>query len=276
MIEIKNDLILQVTKKNMKKKIIYLFLLSILMGGCGSPKKIIYLQDVKTESKKIDNSYELKIQDDDLLSITVNSKNPELSIPFNLPYVSYQTAKTSDPTMMATTQQLQGHLVDSKGDIYFPVLGKIHVEGLTRLELANLIKDSLTTDKYIIDPVVNVKLLNYKISVIGEVAKPGTFNMTTDRVTLLDALSMAGDLTIYGKRDKVYVIREVDGQRTIDVVDLRSADIFTSPSYYLRQNDIVYVVPNRSRVGQSVYNSNLPLLVSGISILTTIFLFFFK
>jgi polysaccharide export outer membrane protein len=260
----------------MKKKIIYLFLLSILMGGCGSSKKIIYLQDVKTESKKIDNSYELKIQEDDLLSITVNSKNPELSLPFNLPLVAYQTGRPSDQTMIGGTLQLQGHLVDSKGDIYFPILGKIHAAGRSRLELANLIKDSLIKNDYIKDPIVNVRLLNYKISVMGEVTRPGTFPITSDRLTLLDALSMAGDLTIYGKRNRVYVIREDMGQRTINIVDLRSSDIFSSPYYYLHQNDIVYVEPNRSRIGQSVYDSNLPLVISAVSILTTIFLFFLK
>ena len=154
----------------------------------------------------------------------------------------------------------------------FPILGKIHVAGLTRLQLTELIKNKLIEEDLIKDPVVTVQFLNFKVSVMGEVSRPGSFTINSDRITLLEALSMAGDLTIYGRRDRVAVIREVDGQRTILFHDLRSADIFSSPCYYLQQNDIVYVEPNKAKAGTSEINQNTSASVwlSAVSILASI------
>ena len=171
-----------------------------------------------------------------------------------------------------------GYLVDTNGEIDFPILGKMHVAGLTRLQLTELIKQRLTEEDLIKDPVVTVQFLNYKVSVMGEVNRPGSFNISGDRITLLEALSMAGDLTIYGRRDRVAVIRENDGQRTILYHDLRSSDVFNSPCYYLQQNDIVYVEPNNSKAGQSEINQNKSvgvwlsagsILVSIVSLIVT-------
>lgn len=256
----------------------YVICLMLLLASCTSSKKIVYLQDVSNYDKKsITQSYEVKIQCDDLLGITINSLNPELTIPFTLPMVSYQTGK-GDPLSATGSQQLQGLLVDREGQINFPVLGKLSVAGLTRMELIEMIENKLKKGGYIDDPIVTVKYLNFKISVLGEVASPGTFNITTDRITLLEALSMAGDLTIYGKRNNVSVIRENNDERQIIVLDLRSSDLFNSPAYYLQQNDVIYVEPNRAKAAQSGINQNnsVGIWISVASFLTTLGVLIFK
>lgn len=240
----------------------------LLLTACTSSKKILYLQDVQPlKQQDIENQYEVKIHNDDLLAILVNSKNPELALPFNMPIVSYQMGYQN-----TYTQRILGYLVDSDGNIDFPILGKIHVAGMTRKELTEYLKQRLMDEDYIKDPIVTIQFLNFKISVMGEVNRPGSFDISSDRITLLEALSKAGDLTIYGRRDRVAVIREVDGVRTILYHDLRSSDIFQSPCYYLQQNDIVYVEPNKAKTGQSRINQNNSVSVwtSVISVLTSI------
>lgn len=240
----------------------------VLCTSCASSKKVVYLQDVvPLKQQVIEQKYEVYIHNDDLLAIMVNSKNPELALPFNMPMVTYQLGSQSAPQ-----QRVLGYLVDTNGDIDFPILGKLHVAGLTRLQLTDLIKQRLIEEDLIKDPIVTVQFLNYKVAVMGEVNRPGSFNISGDRITLLDALSMAGDLTIYGRRDRVAVIREKDGKRTILFHDLRSADIFNSPCYYLQQNDIVYVEPNKSKAGQSEINQNksVGVWLSAASILVSI------
>lgn len=240
----------------------------ILFSACNSTKEVVYLQDVvPLKQQDIERKYEVFIHEDDLLSIMVNSKDPELALPFNMPLVTYQIGSES-----SGQQRVLGYLVDTNGDIDFPILGKIHVVGLSRLELRDLIKEKLISGDYIKDPVVTVQFLNYKVSVMGEVARPGSFTITGDRITLLEALSMAGDLTIYGRRDRVAVIREENGKRTILFHDLRSSDIFTSPCYYLQQNDIVYVEPNKAKAGQRDINQNnsVSVWLSAVSVLAAV------
>ena len=242
------------------------FLSLLLCASCTSSKKVVYLQDViPLKQQEIEKKYEVMIHSDDLLAIMVNSKNPELALPFNMPMVSYQLGGVSGQ------QRVLGYLVDSDGNIDFPILGTIHAEGSTRKDLTAYIKKRLIDENLIKDPIVTVQFLNYKVSVMGEVARPGSFNITSDRITLLEALSMAGDLTIYGRRDRVAVIREKEGKRTILFHDLRSADIFLSPCYYLQQNDIVYVEPNKAKAGQSGINQNNSATVwlSALSILAS-------
>ena len=184
-----------------------------------------------------------------------------------MPLVSYQIGGQN-----VSQQRLVGYLVNQDGNIDFPILGEIHVEGLTRMQATELIKKRLIEEELIKDPIVTVQFLNFKVSVIGEVGRPGTFDISGDRITLLEALSMAGDLTIYGRRDRVAVIREKDGKRSILYHDLRSSDIFQSPCYYLQQNDIVYVEPNNAKTGQSRINSNnsVGVWLSGVSVLASI------
>lgn len=240
----------------------------ILFSACNSTKEVVYLQDVvPLKQQDIERKYEVFIHEDDLLSIMVNSKDPELALPFNMPLVTYQIGSES-----SGQQRVLGYLVDTNGDIDFPILGKIHVAGLSRLELRDLIKKKLISGDYIKDPVVTVQFLNYKVSVMGEVARPGSFTITGDRITLLEALSMAGDLTIYGRRDRVAVIREENGKRTILFHDLRSSEIFTSPCYYLQQNDIVYVEPNKAKAGQRDINQNnsVSVWLSAVSVLAAV------
>lgn len=243
--------------------------MAIAFTACTSRKEIVYLQDVvPLKQQEIIQKYEVIIHSDDLLAIMVNSKDPELALPFNLPMVTYQLGSTEG----GGQQRVLGYLVDNEGNIDFPILGEIHVEGLTRMQLTALIKDRLIKGDLIKDPIVTVQFLNYKVSVMGEVARAGSFDISGDRITLLEALSMAGDLTIYGKRDRVAVIREKDGVRTILYHDLRSSDLFKSPCYYLQQNDIVYVEPNKARAGQSGINQNnsVGVWLSAVSILASI------
>lgn len=260
----------------LKKYVTYLLLcMAVFFTACTSTKKIIYLQDVvPLKQQEIEQKYEVIIHGDDLLAIMVNSRDPELAMPFNMPMVTFQLGTLGS----SGQQRILGYLVDTNGDIDFPILGRIHAEGLTRMQLTELIKNKLIEGDLIKDPIVTVQFLNFKISVMGEVSRPGSFTISGDRITLLEALSMAGDLTIYGRRDRVGVIRENNGKRTILFHDLRSADIFNSPCYYLQQNDIVYVEPNKAKSGQSSINQNnsIGVWVSVISLLTTIAVLIFK
>ena len=253
---------------NRKMKNLLWLSLILLFTSCAAPKEVLYFQDVVSlKEEVVDKGYEAKIHKDDLLAIMVNSKDPELALPFNMPIVTFQIGG-----QYSVQQRLLGYLVDQNGDIDFPILGKLHVEGLTRMQLTELIKRKLVDEDLIKDPIVTVQFLNYKISVLGEVARPGSFEISGDRITLLEALGMAGDLTIYGRRDRIAVIRENDGKRQILYHDLRDSDIFQSPCYYLQQNDIVYVEPNRARSGQSRVNSNnsVGVWMSGVSVLTSV------
>ena len=246
---------------------VFLCLIAFL-ASCSAPKEVLYLQDIASiKEENIDKNYEVIIHKDDLLAILVNSKDPELALPFNMPVVTYQIGAQT-----TAQQRLLGYLVDQNGDIDFPILGKIHVEGLTRMQVTELIKQKLMSEDLIKDPIVTVQFLNFKVSVMGEVTRPGTFDISGDRIALLEALSMAGDLTIYGRRDRVAVIREKDGKRRILYHDLRSSDIFQSPCYYLQQNDIVYVEPNKAKTGQSRINSNnsVGVWLSAVSVLASI------
>lgn len=228
---------------------------ALLVVSCASQQDISYLQGAQDgAAQMIQSPYKVTIKPDDQIAIMVNSRDSELAQMFNLPMTSYQTGtKTTGQNMVLA------YLVDPEGNIDFPQLGVIKVAGFTRSDLAKYIKEELISRGLVNDPVVTIQFQNYQVSVIGEVARPGSFSITSDRITIFDALSLAGDMTIYGQRDNVKVIREDDGQRVISIVDLRSADILDSPYYYLQQNDVVYVEPNKARAGQSEINSNRTL-----------------
>jgi polysaccharide export outer membrane protein len=229
-----------------------LLLFTLLLVGCTSQKQVVYLQDLPAAYSDTSNpNYEPHIQPDDMISIIVNSRNPELVQMFNLPLVTNYVGGTQ-----AQQNRVLGYSVDREGCIDFPQLGSIHLGGMTRNEVKKFIQQELIDKGLVGDPVVTVQFLNFKVSVLGEVAKPGSFEVTGDRITLLDAISRAGDLTIYGKRDNVKVIREAGGERSVATLDLRSKDIFSSPYYYLSQNDVVYVEPNKAKAGQREINQN--------------------
>ena len=247
--------------------------LLLATASCSTYKKINYLQDVVPDkAERIAINKGILIQPKDMISIVVSSRNPELALMFNLPVISYQAG--SEVVSGQGTQRLLGYVVDNDGNIDFPVLGLIKAAGMTRWELANEIKSMIIEQNYIKDPVVTVEFMNFKISVMGEVRAPGTYTIEGDKITLLQALSLAKDLTIFGRRDNVSVIREQDGERVIYQVDLRSVSLFESPAYYLQQNDIVYVEPNKVRAGQSTINENnvksVSLWVSVGSFLTSL------
>lgn len=239
----------------LKPAIVLLSILTLAVTSCNTYRKINYLQDVvPDEAERIAINKGILIQPKDMISIVVSSRNPVLALMFNLPVISYQAG--SESVSGQGSQRLLGYVVDNDGNIDFPILGLIHAAGLTRWELANEIKSKIVGMNYIKDPVVTVEFMNFKISVMGEVTSPGTYNIEGDKITLLQALSLAKDLTIFGRRDNVSVIREQDGERIVYQVDLRSASLFDSPAYYLQQNDIVYVEPNKVRAGQSTINEN--------------------
>ena len=253
--------------------VLVIMALALSAVSCNTYRKINYLQDiVPDKAERIAINKGILIQPKDMISIVVSIRNPELALIFNLPVISYQAG--SEVVSGQGSQRLLGYVVDNDGYIDFPVLGLVKAAGLTRWELANEIKSMIIEGNYINDPVVTVEFMNFKISVMGEVTSPGTYNIEGDKITLLQALSLAKDLTIFGRRDNVSVIREQGDERIIYQVDLRSASIFESPAYYLQQNDIVYVEPNKVRAGQSTINENniksVSLWVSVGSFLTSL------
>lgn len=241
---------------------------AVLLASCGTQKKsILYLQDaVADQPETIVNQYELKIKPSDILGVTVNSRYAELAAPFNLSSITFQNATTGK----ATGNQAQGQVVDDAGFISMPVLGKIKAAGLTRSELAADIEQRLITGGHIKDPVVNIQFLNFKINVLGEVGRPGEFAINSDRVTLFDALSMAGDITDYGVKERITVIREQNGQRTIAYLDATSTDVFKSPYYYLQQNDIIIVDPDEIKQTNTTVNQKGRNTISTVTSLLSI------
>lgn len=245
----------------------------VMLASCANVKDIAYFQDKAIDHpEEIDKHGGIVIQPKDMISIVVSSRNPELSTMFNLPVVSYQAG--SEIVTSAAQQRLMGYVVDNDGYIDFPVLGEINVGGMTRWELSEYIKNTLLEKGYLNDAVVTVEFMNFKVSVLGEVNKPGTYTIEGDKVTVLQALSLAGDLTIFGKRNNVTVIREMDGERIFYNVDLCSVDMFKSPAYNLLQNDIVYVEPSEIKARQSTLDDKglrmTTIMISSGSLLVSV------
>lgn len=242
---------------------LFLGLVLLSMVSCASRKDIVYLQNVDASGNESDAlNYEPKLQKDDLLSIIISADQPELTIPFNMPQIqgNYQINENQDG--------IKTYLIDAYGFIEFPVIGKIKLAGLSRSEAVNKLQSAIK--EYIINPTVNLRILNYKVSVLGEVLKPGVIKVNSERITLLEAISQAGDLTIYGKRDNILVVRESNGKMTYNRVDITKADFINSPFYYLSQNDVVMVEPNNTRVHSSAVGPNVTTVISALSLLGTI------
>ena len=229
----------------MNKKIIWASLLAVLLLTSCARKRIVYLQDMEMGVRyPINLKYEAVVHRDDRLSITVSCKNPELAIPFNIYGGTFKVGSDGNVTADASTRiNEKGYRVDVNGDIDFPILGKLHVEGLKVGEVRDLIKNKIIEGNYMKDPLVAIEFLNFKYTVLGAVGRNGTFSVDGDRITLLEAIANAGDLSAKAKIDRVAVIREIDGERQMFMHDLRSKDLFESPCFYLQQNDIVYVEP---------------------------------
>lgn len=236
----------------------------LLMASCATNKKITYFQDITIVSDSTVSHTlvpEIRFRPDDKISIIVNTQDPELTALFNLPYTSRVVGQVTDN---ATNHGTSAYIVKGDGTIDFPVLGSLTIAGMTRDEVSAYIKQQLVSRNLVNDPVVSVEFLNLQYSVMGEVKAPGSYKITRDRVTLLDAISQAGDMTISGRRDNVLVIRpDSVGKLYAYQVDMRSFEsVVNSPVYYIHQNDYIYVEPNKKRANESTVNANTVSSVS--------------
>ena len=263
---------LRIMMRRLNKRNLWLLLLPFLLTACQSYKKVPYFQNVEVvnEAEQQEKLYDAKIMPKDLLTIVVSCTNPELATPFNLTVASNAGIAVSTSSYVTTQPVLQPYLVDNDGNINFPVLGELKLGGLTKREAERLIIDRLKP--YMKEtPIVTVRMVNYKISVIGEVTRPGTFTISNEKVNLLEALAMAGDMTVYGLRDNVKLIREdANGKQQIVTLDLNKAETILSPYYWLQQNDIVYVTPNKAKARNSDVGNSTSLWFSATSILVSI------
>ena len=252
------------------KKIVFFTLAAMFLASCGSVKNVAYLQNSdQVDFTQSDFLYDARIMPKDVLTITVNTVNPEAAAPFNL------TVPTSFNQQLRNTYSqavLQTYLVDNQGFIDYPVLGRLEVGGLTKSMCEKMLHDKIKP--YLNEtenPVVTVRMSNYKISVIGEVNRPGMFTVSNEKITILEALAQAGDLSIYGVRDRVKLIREdAKGRKEIHTINLNDAEIINSPYYYLQQNDVVYVEPNKVKARNSSVGQTTNLWFSGTSILISL------
>lgn len=243
------------------------FFVVLFLFSCAPRKDSVYYQNIDTMAAgEKQNSYEIKIQPDDLLQIIVSADDPETAIPFNLSTISVPTAGIVNAAQGQL--MMQSYLVDATGTIDFPVLGKLKVGGLSRSEVMQFLEGKIA--KYIKNPIINLRIINFKVSVQGEVTSPGTYSVASDRITLIEALSMAKDLTIYGKRDNILVIREVNGVKSYNRVDLTKGDFINSPFYYLAQNDVIYVEPNKVRINGAAVGANTGVIISITSLVITL------
>ena len=240
-----------------------LIVLALFMCSCNAQRNVLYLQNIEsgTENAITENST-IKIKPLDQIKIVVNSKNPELAIPFNSSsnYNALTGALVSQTN--SGENSIQTLTVDSEGYIVMPILGKVQCAGLTRDELAKSIENLIREGGYIQDPSVNVRFASLTLSILGEVNKPGRYDIRYDHITIFEALALAGDMTIYGNRNDVLVVREVDGKNVVTILDLRSPEVFTSPCYYLEQNDVVIVNPNKYKAATSEINQNRSFWIS--------------
>ena len=228
------------------KKLLLLTFSIILFFSCSSNKSVIYLQGIeKYNETAIPTNYEVKIKPDDHLSIIVNCSKPELAAPFNM-QLSQQTFTGNTTVSLGQGGSPQVFIVKSNGTIDYPFFGEINVKDKTCAELSSHIEQLIKDNGYIQEPLVITKIMNFKISLMGEVNRPGVQNINNNRVTILEAVTNAGDLTIYGKRNKIKLLRESEGKLLTYNVDLTKADIITQPYYYLQQNDVIYVQPNKA------------------------------
>ncbi|WP_428742001.1 polysaccharide biosynthesis/export family protein [Tenacibaculum sp.] len=235
---------------------IVLAIIILTITSCASKKDIVYFQNDEVNQSKTNTSYKTVFKPDDLLQITISALDLEAVKPFNLPAVTFSA--TTDRAV--GTPQQQSYLIDSNGFIDFPVLGQIKLAGLSRTEAINLLKNRLSPD-YIKNPTINIKITNFSVTVLGDVKNPGRFTIPNERISVLEAIGLAGDLNMSGIRT-IEVKREENNQIKSYKLDLRSNKIFNSPAYYLQQNDVVYVEPNKATSQDAAYNKNTGLFIS--------------
>ena len=244
------------------KKITFFFLITILMCSCVARKKIVYFTDIDSKQPNRLLSFEPVLETNDLLSITVTAKNPELTVPFNL-----QSLQNENPL-----NTLKTYLIDAAGFIDFPVLGKVKIGGLTKTAANKILVDGIS--EYIKEPTVNLNIVNFKVTMLGDINKPGTLLVPSERITILEAISQSGDLLLTGKRDNVLLIREINGKKSYNRIDLSTADFINSDFYYLKQNDLIYIEPNKTKVNGSRLGANTGIIVSIVTFIVSVSLAF--
>ncbi|RYE25170.1 MAG: sugar transporter [Sphingobacteriales bacterium] len=251
------------------KQLFYFFLVStiVFLCSCGSSKNLTYFNDLQDSSaviSAIPKRPDPVVQAGDILVITVTSLNAESNQLFNKGTIANTNATVTSTLGGLNTTTVEGYLVNSDGNISFPVLGQVRLIGLTREEVRRKMVEELST--FVKDPIVSVRFNNFRITVVGEVSHPSTFVIPNEKISILEALGMAGDMTPYGRRNNVLLIREENGQRTIVRIDLNKHDVLNSPYYYLRQNDVVYVEPTKYRDPST--QRNLQLVSIGLSVIS--------
>lgn len=245
--------------KTMRLRALVYSMLAFFIVSCASRKEVVYFQDTGSYETLVNHSRSVsKFKVDDLVSIHVSSLNPEASAPFNLIRGAAEGGFRAEQV---------DYLVDEAGEIDFPVIGKLKIEGLSPEELRLLLRNSLS--EYLKDPIINIRLRNFTVTVLGEVSRPGTYPVNGEQISILEALGLAGDLTIRGVRKNVLVIRDFNGTKVYTRIDLTSKKMVDSPVYYLTQNDVVYVEPNKSGITASALDQRASIAISIASVLIT-------
>ena len=253
----------RITSKKTSPIFMLILTSALMLSSCANSRKTVYFNDQQDAILKSDNIPARNIiGPNDILSIAVTSLNPTATEIFNKPNNSF----VSSTSVNGLSLQSPGYLVNDDGNIQFPVLGELKISGLTTNELRIKITDELKSRKLLVDPIVIVRQLNFKVSILGEVARPTVVNVPSEKISLLEALGLAGDITIYGKKDNVMIIREEDGVKKIKRINLNSSEVFSSDYYYLKSNDIVYVEANKAKVAGSTRSTQLlPIILSALS-----------
>lgn len=248
-------------KKNRNFGLLFSFLIIsvLILSSCGSKKEVVYFQNAGNFETLINkDDFTPKFKVDDLVSIHVSTLNSEASVPFNL------LRGASEGGIRA--EQVD-YLIDKDGEIDFPVIGKLKISGLSSEEVRVLLRQELSD--YLKNPIINIRLKNFTITILGEVNRPGTYPVSGERITILEALGFAGDLTVKGVRDNVMVIRDFDGTKVYTRIDLTKKEVMSSPVFYLTQNDVVYVEPNQSAITASSLDNRATIAISIASVLIT-------
>ncbi len=259
------------------KKILFLLLI-IVLTSCNAYQKVAYMQEAGAYAE-LSDSTQVPVPDPvikigDLLMITVNTGTPEAALPFNLPLVpsgeSSRTYSGGNNTYLSYGLSMQNYLVDAEGYLFFPVIGKIKVAGMTKTALTNYIKESVYPLYITEEPIVLIRFANFKVSVIGEVLRPGSFAIDNEKISLLEALALAGDMTIYGRRNSLLLIREQNGHRESIRIDMRDKNLVNSPYFYLQQNDVIYVEPNDPKARSSAISTAESITISIVGTLISL------
>ncbi len=254
-----------------KNRIVFSTLFISLIGlflcsSCSTKRKLVYFQGNEEITSSLDSLYEAIIQPYDYISVKVSSIDNQAVLPFNMS--THDVAGNTNSAYAIGSSANSGYTINTSGFVSLPVIGEVKIGGLSLSAAAKLIQSKLAV--YVNDPTVHIKILNYKITVLGEVKKPGTFMVANEKITLLEAIGLSGDILISGVRKNVLVVREIDGVKTETRVDITSKELFDSPVYYLRQNDVVYVEPSRAKLNSSLINgTNASLFVSVVSLIVT-------